>query len=309
MVYRTRNRVPTKTSSSSFTNRKLAILVAAFVTSYTLHHYRQATRVPIVACMVLRSTSIGDTIRSENIMNGWGRMCNYLQFIDRNTSGLAGDWLDGYGNLAGKSLRGWQFMHQKYGGTSKESDRNGLRADFYLKADTDSYIVASNLLEYLALFDPSVPHYIGRQFLHHSGVSFVAGTAIILSAAALSELEDASKLRKDSMCSFTHFSENFAEDLALALCLRELGIFPQNTRDEHGSERFMVFSPSEMYDTAKPFQDWYYNFSFNTKKGPGCCSSRAVAFHQVSVDELRLNDLVFRQNSWLSQSSLLSIDG
>ena len=190
---------------------------------------------PYIVCWILRSSSKEDFLKSEAIRFGWGRHCDHLEYIDRGTPGIMADWEEGHKHIAGKSFRAWQFIDEKY---VRDAERTGNRTvDFAVKADTDTYIIGDHLREYLNRFDPDLPHYIGKQLMHAEGYPMVAGTAIILSRAALRIFAKAS-YKSAGKCTWEGWFPG-AEDVALALCLREHGVYPHDTKDANGAERFI----------------------------------------------------------------------
>ena len=247
-----------------------------------------------IACWILRTNSRDDLLRSQAIKDSWGTYCNTIDFIDKETPGIVADWVEVYKDISAKSYRAWNFMYWKY--LNPGSPRVPI-IDFVLKADIDTYMIGANMHEYLVRFDPDKPHYIGKNFIDFKGNHFVAGTAIILSRAALRILAHTSSYN----CSFEKFRETHqAEDLALAICLRQLGIRPHDTRDSSGAERFMVFSPDVMRvgDEYGQLPSWYYNFSQNKLVGKGCCSESAIAFHYTTTEQLQTQTLVLRDAEW-----------
>jgi len=255
--------------------------------------YVRARAQPTVACFVLQGDSREEFSKSEAIKNTWGGYCHRLEFIDRNTMGIDVTWNEGYPSLSMKSFRAWEYMFQKY----VEIDAVSNPVDFVLKADTDTYILSDNLHKYLRRLDSKLPYYIGKQFVNQEGTPFVAGTAIVLSKASLTLFMLASR-ETGHGCASSTFTSEVAEDVALAKCLQSLGIYPHDTRDEDGAERFMVFNPNSLRLASSPFPEWYTNFTFNDVQGPGCCSSEAIAFHMVSSDELLCQVPVFDEGEW-----------
>ena len=249
---------------------------------------------PTVACWILRTNSTSDLLRSQAIEESWGKYCNTIEFIDKQTPGIKADWFEVYEDIAAKSYRAWNFMYSKY---LQPDLQQAPLVDFILKADVDSYIIGPNMLEYLVRFDPDEPYYIGKNFVDLNGKHFVAGTAIILSREALRTLAHASSPN----CSFEKFREHKqAEDLALAMCLQDVDIRPHDARDSSGAERFMVFAPDIMRlggaDGKLP--SWYYKFSLNKLVGKGCCSEKAIAFHYTTTEQLQTQVLVLRDAQW-----------
>lgn len=252
-----------------------------------------------VVCWVLRSNSTEDHLKSEAIRRGWGQHCNHLEFIDRKTPGILADWDEGYGNIAAKSFRAWQFIYAKYVCGPQSTGSSAI--DFAMKADTDTYILGNNLRQYLGRFDPDLPHYIGKQLVHADGYPMVAGTSIILSRAALMLFAKSSQ-QSSGRCTRDGWYPD-AEDVALALCLRQLGLYPQDTRDINGAERFMVLNPDAMAESAAPLPDWYLQMSINKKRGKSCCSPNAIAFHYATLKQLTHEEPVHADGEWIWKNS------
>ena len=129
---------------------------------------------PIVACWVLRTNTPDGLARSFAIRRGWGKSCDYLEFIDDATPGIEMDWVEKYEDISAKSYRAWEFMYDKYVNISQTDT---TMVDFVLKADVDTYIIWKNALTFLRRFDSALPHYIGRELVDPRDGAFVAGTA------------------------------------------------------------------------------------------------------------------------------------
>lgn len=254
--------------------------------------FERSTRV-IVACWVPCMNSTADLLRIKAIRHSWGRHCNTIDFIDKETPGIIADWTDVYEDLAAKSYRAWKFMYHKY--LSSDNLKKSM-VDFVLKADTDTYIIGENMREYLKQLEPDRRYYIGKNFVDLNGDHFVAGAAIIMSRTALGDFAHANSHN----CTFEKFRERRAEDLALGLCLRDLNIIPHDARDHSGAERFMVFNPDMMRlgQADGQLPSWYYKFSKNKIVGKGCCSTNAVAFHYVTIQQLQSQVLVLHDGEW-----------
>lgn len=145
--------------------------------------------------------------------------------------------------------------------------------DWFIKADTDSYLLVDNMRRFLASLDPSQPHYTGRVNLHAS-LPYVSGSAIVLNRKALlllgTQLADCAP-RYHGM-----------EDVALGRCLASLSppITP-TISTEDGRERFLVFQPKHMLTARRdnPKFEWYFrNQPADTQEGLRCCTT-PVSFH------------------------------
>jgi hypothetical protein len=67
-------------------------------------------------------------------------------------------------------------------------------------------------------------------------------------------------------------------------------VFPYETKDEFGGERYMPFLPGHHYGYRMPQdkkKDWYAMYSINIKEGKDHCAARAVAFHYVKDDVMK----------------------
>ena len=80
-------------------------------------------------------------------------------------------------------------------------------------------------------------------------------------------------------------------DIVLARCLQQLGIFPLDTRDEEGMERFQMLTPNSVQQ--KIHTGWYQQYSFDLKPG---ISSQTISFHTLS-DHTRSYNLFPSTNS------------
>ena len=113
-----------------------------------------------------------------------------------------------------------------------------------MKADLDTFIFVDHLKYFLKDKNYSKPITYGLEFyyprlklLYNSG-----GAGYILSKEALQRF-GADFSKKESHC--INSNNTSFEDVDVALCLRDLGVFPGKTIDEYGSERFHAFSISD----------------------------------------------------------------
>merc|ERR1740123_743310 len=86
--------------------------------------------------------------------------------------------------------------------------------------------------------------------------------------------------------------KTFAEDVMVAQCFRnKLNVFPYDTKDEEGSERYMPFTPGNhlLYKIPENEEDyeWYDHYSIDIKEGFEHCSKTSVAFHYINSDLMK----------------------
>ena len=127
----------TKIRTSSALCACLTLYFAAFIPCYlcvdsfvakSIEHEKEGgrqlslSRVPLkIACWVMTTNSSDDADKFKAIAGGWGKGCDALESIDRNTPGIEADWADGYERIAGKSYRAWLLMNDKYLRSGMES--------------------------------------------------------------------------------------------------------------------------------------------------------------------------------------------
>ena len=72
------------------------------------------------------------------------------------------------------------------------------------------------------------------------------------------------------------------EDLMIARTFRLFGVYPYDTQDETGGERFMITTPGHHYESQ--FPAWYHKQSIDIQHGKDHCAERSISFHYVPVD-------------------------
>ena len=97
--------------------------------------------------------------RGKDVINTWGKRCNKLIFFTKNevagypTVGLNTSENGNY-DLTNKIFKSFQYLYEY------ELDK----FDWFLKADTDTYIIVENVRYMLSGYNPSEPIYFGQHF-------------------------------------------------------------------------------------------------------------------------------------------------
>jgi len=68
-----------------------------------------------------------------------------------------------------------------------------------------------------------------------------------------------------------------------------LHVFPYDTKDDAGGERYMPFTPGHHFQdfpdgSEGDKKDWYRRYSIDVKFGADHCAARSVAFHYITPD-------------------------
>ncbi|KAJ1347342.1 hypothetical protein KIN20_002378 [Parelaphostrongylus tenuis] len=161
--------------------------------------------------------------------------------------------------------------------------------DWYMKADDDTYVVVEHLRDYLSTLDPNKPYYLGyilKPYLEHGYNA--GGAGYVLSRAAVKIFNEI-LYENETLC-----PDNIYEDVGIGRCLESVGIFPHDTRNSRGQNRFNALAPNEVFHASKNDPKWMF---FDEKKGYEAFASDFISFHHLSPDEIRLFDiLLYRTN-------------
>ncbi|XP_077978327.1 glycoprotein-N-acetylgalactosamine 3-beta-galactosyltransferase 1-like [Glandiceps talaboti] len=155
-------------------------------------------------------------------------------------------------------------------------------ADWFMKADDDTYIVAENLRHFLSDKDPSQPHYYGRRFKPYVKNGYMSGgSGYVISKEALRRLVTQAFNNPAKCKGGTHPG---AEDVEMGKCLDSVEVYAGTSLDSLGRERFHPFVPDQMLvPNTLPEKFWYWQYIYHkTPQGLACCSDETITFHYVS---------------------------
>ncbi|XP_070566807.1 glycoprotein-N-acetylgalactosamine 3-beta-galactosyltransferase 1-like isoform X2 [Ptychodera flava] len=190
--------------------------------------------------------------RLQAVKQTWGKRCNKIVYVsssaspERQVIGL--NVTEGYEMLWGKTKAAFQYVRNHH------SDD----ADWFLKADDDTYVILENLRTFLDAHDPQNLIYFGHRFHYpETNQSYMSGGAgYTLSKAGLVRLVDVG-LSNDSLC---QKGEKGIEDVLMGQCLERLGVQHGDSRDRSGRNRFLPLKLDKYFQ--EKLHRWLYDYEY-----------------------------------------------
>ncbi|XP_069769792.1 glycoprotein-N-acetylgalactosamine 3-beta-galactosyltransferase 1-like isoform X5 [Narcine bancroftii] len=203
-----------------------------------------------ILCWVMTGPQNLET-KTKHVKATWAKKCNIVLFMsseenkDFPTVGL--DVQEGRDQLYWKTIKAFQYVF----------DHHFNDADWFLKADDDTYVVVENLRWLLSKYSPDQPIFFGRKFKPYVKQGYMSGGAgYVLSKEAVKRFIDGFKTGK---C--THFTST--EDLAMGRCLETVNVEAGDSRDTNKRDTFHPFPPEHhLSKSYLPKTFWYWNYCF-----------------------------------------------
>ncbi|XP_075163755.1 glycoprotein-N-acetylgalactosamine 3-beta-galactosyltransferase 1-like [Haematobia irritans] len=212
--------------------------------------------------------------KAIHIKDTWGRRCNKLLFMssqeDAVLQTIALPVEEGRQNLWHKTNLALKYIY----------DNHLNDADWFLKADDDTYVIMENLRYMLYPYPSEAPLYFGCKLMQFIQQGYMSGGAgYVLSKSSLEKFATTA-YNNNQVCNHT-FKE---EDIQLGKCLENIGVIAGDTRDDEGKERFIPLTPNTVIPNN--LSKWYPKLVYHAmNEKVNCCSDHAISFHYIEPDE------------------------
>lgn len=197
--------------------------------------------------------------RTVYVNNTWARRCTKYVFVVGQTDVKMSvplvqlNMTEGRNHLTQKTVLAFTHIYTHYLN----------EADWFLKADDDTYIIMDHLKDFLRDKDPNDAVFFGQTFKSlwknpHSLSYFSGGAGYVLSREALRRFGEEAPSK--SSCP----KDGTVEDYDISSCLQKIGVKLGNSSDSLGRNRFNCFSP--MYLLYEILPNWYKDIEANGGK-------------------------------------------
>ncbi|KAH8238801.1 hypothetical protein KR038_000819 [Drosophila bunnanda] len=221
----------------------------------------------------------------KSISETWGRHCNrVLYYSQSRLSGVEGaetvalNVSDERNMLWGKTKAAFRHAYRHY----------RHEADWFYKADDDTYAIMENMRLMLRPYSPDTPIYFGSTFNLDSQIYMSGGAGYVLSRKAVELFVDATG--EKSLC---QPGPRGVEDFEMGRCMDTLNVKIGDSTDLYGRHRFFSLPLQYFLTSQENDEFWLSKYLVHTcKTGIQCCSTYSISVHNVSPNEMHFLEAV-----------------
>lgn len=231
--------------------------------------------------------------RIRMIRRTWAQKCDGLVVVsdvtisELNCVQVEHRGEEAYNNMWQKLQAMWSYLYQHYYN----------EYDWFHVGGDDMFVITENMRAFLtspeiecASPDGKKPLYLGLRFAESNNMNQVwatGGPGYTLNKAALKLLIVEILPKID----FAHEVVS-VEDMHIARAFRQWGVYPLDTRDKFGSQRYVHWKPSFVwtYIPKLPCKAWWYGCTETLAKrwGHDYMSYNTVSLHKISPHEMKM---------------------
>ena len=189
-----------------------------------------------VLCWIMTNPA-NHKAKARHVKATWASRCNKYLFMssqaDESLPAVGLPVTEGRSELWAKTRAAFQYIYQHH-----RDD-----ADWFIKADDDTYVIVENLRYFLSSQNSSDAVYFGCRFKPYVTQGYMSGGAgYVLSREALIRFGEKG-VAKSHPSNCLEASSHDPEDVNMGLCMEALGVKAGDSRDSLKRGRFFPFIP------------------------------------------------------------------